>query len=47
MRLKRRTHRIKNGTKSDFLPKMIKVYKADFKRREFNKKDAKKRQMLT
>ena len=47
MRLKRRTHRIKNRTKRDFLPKMIKVYKVDFKLKEFNEKDAKKRRILT
>ena len=47
MRLKRRTHRIKNRTKRDFLRKMIKVCKADFKLKEFNEKDAKKRRILT
>ena len=47
MRLKRRTHRIKNRTKRDFLPKMIKVCKVDFKLKEFNEKDAKKRRILT
>ena len=41
MRLKRRTHRIKNRPKRDFLPKMIKVCKVDFKLKEFNEKDAK------
>ena len=47
MRLKGRIHRIKNGTKSDFLRKMNKVYKVDFKLKDFNEKDQKKRRMLT
>ena len=41
MRLKGRTHRIENGTKSYFLHKMIKVCKVDFKLKKFNGKDAK------
>ena len=42
MRLQRKTHRIKNETKSNFLRKIIKVHKVDFKLKEFNDKNAKK-----
>ena len=42
MRLQRKTHRIKNETKSNFLSKIIKVHKVDFKLKGFNDKNAKK-----